>query len=144
MLLAATVPDAVSEAGGMVCQISVYPRGWLTIQVPGAPPREDIELAVVPDWARPPEGRTGTGAHYVFETRLAKATLQRRWARGSVAPALYLADSEATVWSEWYRGLAEASVPPRRWLPRDLWELEVDVDVADVDGAPAPPRGMTT
>lgn len=76
LLLAATVPDAVSEAGGMVCQISVYPRGWLTIQVPGAPPREDIELAVVPDWARPPEGRTGTGAHYVFETRLAKATLQ--------------------------------------------------------------------
>lgn len=49
-----------------------------------------------------------------------------------MAPALYLADSEATVWSEWYRGLAEASVPPRRWLPRDLWELEVDVDVADL------------
>lgn len=45
---------------------------------------------------------------------------------------MYLADSEATAWAEWYRVLAELAVPPHRALPRDLWRFRLDVDVADL------------
>lgn len=40
--------------------------------------------------------------------------------------ALYLADSEPTVWAEWYRALAEAGIPPNAQMPRDLWTWDVD------------------
>jgi hypothetical protein len=46
--------------------------------------------------------------------------------------ALYLGDSEETVWAEWYRHLAEAGVPPNRQMPRTLWTWRVDVEVADL------------
>ena len=55
-----------------------------------------------------------------------------RWQRGEVVDALYLADSEATAWAEWYRHLAEAGVPPNRALPRQLWRWQVDAEVADL------------
>jgi RES domain-containing protein len=56
-----------------------------------------------------------------------------RWQRGEVAEGFYLADSEETAWAEWYRALAELSLPPMRQLPRDLWRFELDVDeVADL------------
>jgi hypothetical protein len=56
-----------------------------------------------------------------------------RWQRGSVVEALYFADSEETVWAEWYRYLAEAGLPPRQGLPRDLWRWEIEMpDVADL------------
>jgi RES domain-containing protein len=55
-----------------------------------------------------------------------------RWQRGSVVDALYLADSEATAWAEWYRHLAESGVPPNHALPRRLWRWQVDADVADL------------
>jgi RES domain-containing protein len=55
-----------------------------------------------------------------------------RWQRGDVVDALYLADSEATVWAEWYRHLAERGLPPSAAMPRDLWRWRVDVDVADL------------
>lgn len=56
-----------------------------------------------------------------------------RWQRGSVVRALYLGDSEATVWAEWYRHTSEAGVPPQQRLPRAIWRMEVDVDdVADL------------
>lgn len=45
---------------------------------------------------------------------------------------MYLADSEDTVWAEWYRVLAELAVPPHRALPRDLWRLRLDIEVADL------------
>jgi RES domain-containing protein len=51
-----------------------------------------------------------------------------RWQRGSVVRAIYLGDSEATVWAEWYRHTAEAGVPPSRRLPRAIWRVEVDLD----------------
>jgi hypothetical protein len=51
------------------------------------------------------------------------------WQRGAVVDALYLADSEATAWAEWYRYLAEAALPPRQALPRDLWRWEVSLPV---------------
>ena len=51
-----------------------------------------------------------------------------RWQRGSVVRALYLGDSEATVWAEWYRHSAELGVPPDRRLPRAMWQIDVDVD----------------
>jgi hypothetical protein len=35
-----------------------------------------------------------------------------RWQRGDVVDALYLADTEATAWAEWYRHLAERMIPP--------------------------------
>ena len=56
-----------------------------------------------------------------------------RWQRGSVVDALYFADSEETVWAEWYRFLAEAGLPPRQGLPRDLWRWRIELpEVADL------------
>ena len=55
-----------------------------------------------------------------------------RWQRGRVVDALYLADSEATAWAEWYRWLAEAAVPPNHAMPRLLWRWQVDAGVADL------------
>jgi RES domain-containing protein len=56
-----------------------------------------------------------------------------RWQRGRIVRALYLGDSEETVWAEWYRHSAEAGVPPDQRLPRAIWRLEVDVDgIADL------------
>jgi len=58
-----------------------------------------------------------------------------RWQRGAVVDALYLADSEASVWAEWYRHLAELGLPPAMAMPRDLWRWRVDAEVADLSGA---------
>lgn len=55
-----------------------------------------------------------------------------RWQRGEVAEGFYLADTAATTWGEWYRWLAELEIPPQAALPRDLWTVEVDVEVADL------------
>ena len=56
-----------------------------------------------------------------------------RWQRGNVVRAVYLGDSEATVWAEWYRHSSEAGVPPDRRLPRAMWRVDVDLDdVADL------------
>lgn len=56
-----------------------------------------------------------------------------RWQRGSVVEALYFADSEETVWAEWYRVLAEAGLPPRHGMPKDLWRWEISLPrVADL------------
>lgn len=55
-----------------------------------------------------------------------------RWQRGGVVEGLYLADSEATARAEWYRALSENNVPPREALPRDLWKMELDVEVVDL------------
>ena len=56
-----------------------------------------------------------------------------RWQRGEVVEGLYLAESPDTAWAEWYRALAEAGVPPRQGLPRDLWACEVSLPkVADL------------
>ena len=47
--------------------------------------------------------------------------------------ALYIADSEATAWAEWYRHSAELGVPPQSRLPRAVYELGVHVDgIADL------------
>lgn len=56
-----------------------------------------------------------------------------RWQRGAIVEALYFADSESTVWAEWYRYLAEAGLPPQQGLPRDLWRWEIGLPkVADL------------
>jgi RES domain len=56
-----------------------------------------------------------------------------RWQRGSVVEALYFADSEETMWAEWYRWLAEAGLPPQQGLPRDVWRWQIALpDVADL------------
>jgi RES domain-containing protein len=55
-----------------------------------------------------------------------------RWQHAEVCDAVYLAESEETAWAEWYRLLAELSIPPHRALPRDLWRFAVDVEVADL------------
>ena len=58
-----------------------------------------------------------------------------RWQRGAVVEALYFADSEHTAWAEWYRYLAEAALPPKQGLPRDLWRWEIALpEVADLSG----------
>jgi RES domain-containing protein len=56
-----------------------------------------------------------------------------RWQRGHVVDALYLADSEACAWAEWYRHLAEAAMPPQVSLPRDLWRYDISpLEVGDL------------
>ena len=56
-----------------------------------------------------------------------------RWQRGAVIRAFYLAASEDTAWSEWFRHTAEVGVPPARRLPRHTWRYRVGVDkVADL------------
>lgn len=55
-----------------------------------------------------------------------------RWQRGNVTDALYLADSEATAWAEWYRHLAERAIPPLAQMPREVWTWLVDIKVADL------------
>jgi hypothetical protein len=56
-----------------------------------------------------------------------------RWQRGTVVEALYFSDSEATVWAEWFRWLAEAALPPKHGLPRDLWRWKISLaHVADL------------
>lgn len=56
-----------------------------------------------------------------------------RWQRGAVIEGLYFADSEVTLWAEWYRALAEAGLPPQHGLPRDVWKWEISLrDVADL------------
>jgi RES domain-containing protein len=56
-----------------------------------------------------------------------------RWQRGAVVEALYFGDSDTTVWAEWYRWLAEAGLPPRMGLPRDLWRWRISLPrVADL------------
>jgi len=55
-----------------------------------------------------------------------------RWQRGAVVDALYLADSEATAWAEWYRYLAESGLPPQLRLPTYLWTWRVDLEVANL------------
>jgi hypothetical protein len=82
-----------------------------------------------------------------------------RWQRGDVVAALYLADSEDTVWAEWYRHLAEKGLLPSEQMPRRLWQWDVNVRVANLStptrlqrvGLPVPtparhtwPTGMTT
>jgi RES domain-containing protein len=50
-----------------------------------------------------------------------------------VTDALYFADSPETAWSEFYRHLAEAAVPPDQAMPRDLWSWRVSVgEVVDL------------
>ena len=45
----------------------------------------------------------------------------------------YLADTEATAWSEWYRHTSELGVPPSSRLPRDTWRISIAVsDIADL------------
>jgi hypothetical protein len=59
-----------------------------------------------------------------------------RWQRGDVVDALYLADTEDTLWAEWYRLLAERGLPPLQHLPRDLWRFRAGaVEVADLRDA---------
>lgn len=56
-----------------------------------------------------------------------------RWQHGEVIEGFYLAGSERTAWSEWYRALAELAVPPMRQMPRELWRFEVHIEgVADL------------
>ncbi len=74
-----------------------------------------------------------------------------RWQRGEVIDALYLADTKATAWAEWYRHLAERMIPPLAQMPRELWSWRVNTQVADLStnenlanvglGPPAPGRG---
>lgn len=55
-----------------------------------------------------------------------------RWQRGPVVEGLYVADTQTTAVEEWRRWLTEMEIPPRATLPRDLWRIELDVEVADL------------
>ena len=61
-----------------------------------------------------------------------------RWQRGATIRAFYLADSEDTAWSEWFRHTAEAGIAPARRLPRETWRYLIDIQqVADLTDAGA-------
>lgn len=65
--------------------------------------------------------------------RLREPRTDGRWQRGEVTGAVYLAADRETVWAEWYRALAERALPPRVWLPCELWRLTVELEqVADL------------
>ena len=56
-----------------------------------------------------------------------------RWQRGALVEGLYFADSEETMWAEWYRRLAETGLPPHHALPRDVWRWRIALaTVADL------------
>ncbi len=45
----------------------------------------------------------------------------------------YLADTEDTVWAEWYRHTSELGAPPASRMPRDTWRIAVNViDIGDL------------
>jgi RES domain-containing protein len=55
-----------------------------------------------------------------------------RW-QAPDTPAAYFADSDDTVWAEFYRALAERRVKPDDALPRDLHRVHVSLErVADL------------
>jgi RES domain-containing protein len=79
---------------------------------------------------------TGTWMRHV-PARIDGLAVSRGGSGGRFHPpggaALYAADSEATVWAEWYRYLAERGKSPVDDLPRDLYRIAVDLtDVADL------------
>jgi hypothetical protein len=50
-----------------------------------------------------------------------------------VVRGFYLADTEDTVWAEWYRHTSELGAPPASRMPRDVWRIAVDVaDIGDL------------
>lgn len=103
--------------------------------------------------------RTSVQGIWWRQTRPGLAPLSRRippadgrWQRGEKTEAAYFAESESTAWAEWYRALAEAALPPRADLPRELWRFSIDLeDIADLSTEerlravglerPAPRRG---
>lgn len=92
----------------------------------------DIELLGVEGrwWRQVPAGRNPLARPPILA--------DGRWQRGQEVDAIYLADSPETAWAEWYRWLAEAGLPPRVGLPRDLWPIDVALpETADLrsDGA---------
>jgi hypothetical protein len=69
----------------------------------------------------------------VDPSRRPEPPADNRWQRGHVIDSLYVADSAACVWAEWYRHLAERALPARYALPRDLWRYDVaPLQVADL------------
>ncbi len=48
-----------------------------------------------------------------------------RWQRAEAIGAVYLADSAATAWAEFYRAVAEMGVGPADLMPRDPWRYDV-------------------
>ena len=75
---------------------------------------------------------TGTWYRHVRAGRnplgLPPVGTQGRWQHTEVVGALYLANSAATAWAEFYRALAEDDIPPGCVMPRDLWSYRVSLD----------------
>ena len=45
----------------------------------------------------------------------------------------YLADTEDTAWAEWYRHTSELGAAPASRMPRDTWQIAVEVtDIGDL------------
>lgn len=69
LMIAATVPEAIEEARGIDCEIAVFPKGWVEMESDSSGSPEDMIVLPVPaEWGRPPEGRTGAGSRYVYES----------------------------------------------------------------------------
>jgi hypothetical protein len=67
VVIAAAVPEAVENAQGLRCEVSVFPRGLVRITSAPAGAQHTVVGPVEPEWGRPPEGRTGIGSRYVLE-----------------------------------------------------------------------------
>lgn len=93
----------------------------------GVAVRSIVRIAVRSTWWRIVRG--GAESPFVWTTEPADG----RWQRGSVVRGLYLADSEATAWAEWYRHTAEVGIPPATRMPADTWRVAVRVtDIGDL------------
>lgn len=85
-------------------------------------------IAVVGEWIR-------HAPHRSAPLGFTNPPASGRWQRGGVVRALYLADDTRTAVAEWYRWLAENSLPPHLRTPHDHHRWRVSVEVADLSTA---------
>lgn len=72
VVLAAATPEAVDDAQGLECEVTVFPKGWVTMtNGPHEVATARVNVPVEPDWGRPQDGRKGPGSLYVFEALVA-------------------------------------------------------------------------
>lgn len=72
--LASTVPGAQGEAEGLVCEVSVSPKGWVNLS--DLSHLVDVKATEVPgrpSWHAPREGRRGLGSRYVYEAEVVRS-----------------------------------------------------------------------
>lgn len=69
LVIAATLPDGMNVPANVRCEVAVFPRGWVTLAVPGRSTTSDVVVVDVTGiWVRPQDGRRGGGSRYLYES----------------------------------------------------------------------------